>query len=302
MCSRIKYIFKNSIVCRKYFHVACCFLERGFYRFNNDKIFKVSFFEFIFSFFSLKTRFNGNHILFGGGINFLSCNKERECYLSGGFNKKVLIFSSFVINIFKNSKDYSKAIKNYRHVSSFPFYVAKELEFDDKKLIIITERINGEKFNDDTHAEQFTDFYIKRIKKIPFKIIDGIPYMLSHGDLSMRNILWVKDKPVLVDLDDLEYQPLFSDLIHFYIVGYNSKKIFYTFKMYKKQILDFCKRNNVELNESNFYDQLLYQYFSWQISRSNDNILYFTSIDKNFSFYFPLTAKLILKSKYKQLI
>jgi hypothetical protein len=189
--------------------------------------------------------------------------------LSGSWVKKnIVILSDYVVSYYDKSESiYLENIKKNIDYICYPY--AKFYEIDLSNNYTITKRVYGESRSGQKaiiEAAKQILIHNKIASKIILDCRDSgdieIHGIVSHGDLSLDNIIWIDNQIVLIDFDSIHIYPMLYDFfrlifrelgqigLEMYIIGY-----------FDKYISDLFISFNIEFNEKikDIYLSLFYK-------------------------------------------
>ena len=201
-----KFAFNRKME-RKMFFCARPFLDNGMYFFNHHlltlqilRMDDISLKNFLHSFCVFCNRQNK----YTGGYKFI---KTRSKYIL--FINEIAYTIPYSLNRYKYIKN---KYQKYSDILSYPH--AKLLSSNDKKGIMLIERVYGSEYGDLYHCKRLIKSMIEFAIEAPLNKNDRT--YLQHGDVNKGNVIWSQEEiPVFIDIDNAEFLPLLFDIIHF---------------------------------------------------------------------------------------
>ena len=264
------------------FYFAKKFLPKGFFYFDyyRDLIKPLNTFSI--------RQILHSHIVFNHNNN---C--ESVCFLRA--RAKFIMFIDDVAYTFPYSrKRYLFIIQKYENLSSvFNYPHAKLITSNDRKLVLLIERIPGHIFDDKYHDNLIIERLIEYSK---FASLDkNNMTFLQHGDVQNHNIIWDKNgSPVFIDIDGLDYLPILFDVLHYAAsINMTINELISKFDMvYHDSLQILFSRFDLKYNYQTL-DSIFTNYILWYFQKAPDCVedyLFFQKLDKNL---FPKTIKIL---------
>ena len=193
-------------------------------------------------------------------------NQSVDCLkFSFGCGKVVLIIENIVFGFYNTEKAFLHSKKNYEnYYKSFNYPCITNISFIDEMKCIVMSRAFGQCYSDSYHDK----IVIKQLIALStFASIkagsDGTALFLQHGDANRKNIIWDEDKPIFIDLDNINYYPPLLDVFHYLcLADYFLEEIVAFLKENEDQVKVIAKRSGID-TEANYIDELLYHYVKY---------------------------------------
>ena len=245
------------------FRCARMFLRKGFYYIQPNKN-EIKHFDK--KAFSIPNIFHW-HICWRTGLQykeFSSLIKEfdkKTINYGVGGGKIVLMTQDKACGFYNTEKGYSGAKKSYiNNYHSFNYPCVQNICFFDKIHCIVMDRIIGNICSDYSCDRKLIKKMLEwHITAKTYTTQSGDIMFLQHGDASRRNVLWVQNNPIFIDLDNIGYYPPLLDVFHYCCSIFNFNQIISILMENDELIKAICKKSEIDIN-TNYYDTLLLKY------------------------------------------
>lgn len=173
------------------------------------------------------------------------------------------------LEILKRGKLDDRTVCIYPYIGGVHRLILNEKEIEKILEIIISRNQEDKVYELDEHNlfhkyQQYYQYFLKRqwiridsnimeeiLKKASEIELDFKKVYLTHGDLSPYNIIWKKEKPVIIDLDECSLAPYYYEFVVFLIkFCFNHG----TFDLEQGQKIMKCVFSSLKINIKEFRD------------------------------------------------